>query len=67
LLLLIEWFDSGRKVILAALLRTGLSQRGGLYLSEMARGVAFPEFRKCHALAMARGYTLRAASQAAFQ
>jgi hypothetical protein len=31
----------------------------------MARGVAFPEFRKCHARAGARGYTSLAASQAA--
>jgi hypothetical protein len=41
------------------------SRRGGLYRRDAARGVAFPEFRKCHALARARGYTSRAASQAA--
>ncbi|MGH9753227.1 MAG: hypothetical protein ACREA2_10630, partial [Blastocatellia bacterium] len=31
-----------------------------------AQGVAFPEFRKCHARASGSGYTSRAASQAAF-
>jgi hypothetical protein len=52
--------------IVGGLPRSCLSQRGGLYRPYAAQGVAFPEFRKCHALARTRGYTLRAASQAAF-
>src|SRR5262249_35503046 len=42
-----------------------LSQRNSHYCADAARGVAFPEFRKCHARARKRGYTSRAASQAA--
>jgi hypothetical protein len=47
--------------------RSCFSQRGGLYRLRATQGVAFPEIRKCHAQASARGYTYRAASQAAFQ